>query len=55
MATKKTIEIESDADPKKRVVKFDLTDEKQGTSGALYIDNAKAGKHETIRVTVELL
>jgi len=56
MATKakKTIELTGDADPKKRVVKFDIGDEDQGVSGALYIDNPVAGKATSVKVTVEL-
>ena len=56
MATKakdKTITIEADADPKKRVVKFDLSDDDQGTSGALYVENEVAGKAKSVTVTIE--
>lgn len=53
--TKQPIVLSGDADPKKKVVKFDLTDEEKGVGGSLYIDNAKAGKTKSVRVTVELL
>lgn len=54
--TARQITISADRDPKKRVVKFDLSDEDLGTSGALYIDNAtdkKLGSPETLTITVK--
>lgn len=54
MAAKKTIELTGDADEKKHSIKYDLSDEDKGVSGALYIDKPVAGKSKSVKVTVEL-
>lgn len=59
MASTKQVTIETgERDEKKRVVKFDLTDEKAGISGAVYVDNAtdkRLGSPTALSVTFETL